>query len=184
MSVVQLHRDSIAFGGEHVLELPAWIPPSRHPLAAYWHQPRSAYRADDGRLIVHLWCGQGRYYAAGEPVLDLAPPNELRCGTCIGRRLGYDRDQGAIFQPVDHWALPARCPSTTPDPNDLRLCFACGRPTNAARGWWSYGLAMHGPGPALADRFEPCPLHGWQRIETRQEPLRLVCGFFSCEHVA
>lgn len=177
MSLVRLHRDPIVHGS-HVLALPAWLPPSGHPNASYWHMPRSASLRADGTLHVNLWCGPFRNYDAATFAATSDPPDELRCGTCVGRRAGYDRENGMIFAPRDHWALPKVCPSTTPDPADLRLCLACGRRTNAARGFNSYGLAFHAPDAALADRFSPCPRHGWERMWVRDDTL--VCTAFRC----
>lgn len=174
--LVRLHRDPIP-AGVHVLALPPWVPPARDA-AAYWHQPRSAFLRSDGRISILFWCGQCRYETLETLAATDQPPPELRCGTCVGRRAGYDRADGLIFRPHDHWALPKVCPSTDPDPDDLRLCAACGRRTNCARGWNAYGLARHAPDPALADRHSPCPRHGWREMRWRDGVL--ACGSWSC----
>lgn len=177
LTLVQLHRDPIT-EGVHVLALPMWVPPARQLGSSYWHIPRSANLKADGRVSVHFWCGPFRYYQADELNLTAVPPSELRCGTCVGRRNGYDRINGTIFRPRDHWELPSVCPSTTPDPDDLRRCVACGRPTNAARGWTAYGLARHAPDAALAERFAPCPRHGWRDMQIRDGTL--ACCAWGC----
>lgn len=175
--LVRLHRDPIV-SGAHVLALPAWLPPSTQKGATYWHQPRSASLKADGSLTITLWCGQLRHAEAAELAMTSEPPPDLRCGTCAGRRAGYDRADGLIFTPRDHWALPAVCPSTTPA-EDWRYCLACGARVSCARGWNAMGLARHAPGPGLADR-DPCPRHGWQRMEVHGE--RLVCAAWQCDH--
>lgn len=190
--LVPLHRDPIS-SGSHVKALPRWIPPMPSAYrpqgrATYWHQPRSAYLKSDGIMVVSLWCGPSRFV---DPALLVAvePDCEFKCGTCVGRRLGYERAHGLIFQPVDHWALPKRCPSTSPDPDDWRLCLACGRKTNAARAPFGWGLAQHRPDPDLAVRFQPCYLHGWERMglefdhAARRETGRLRCSAHACSHV-
>lgn len=178
-ALVRLHRDPIS-SGAHILRLPPWVPPIPSRTGAtgrYWHQPRSGALRADGHIILDLWCGQMRHLASLDHLTGV-PPADLQCGTCVGRRAGYDRSGGLIFRPRDAWAPPRVCPCSTPDPADHRLCAACGRRTNAARGWNVYGLARHAPGEAFLERWRPCPLHGWSRADWREG--RIVCGHFGC----
>lgn len=170
--MISLHRDPI-HEGEHIDDLPRWLAPIGG--GAYWHVPRSAHRLNDGTLLVSFWCGPFRRYAS-EPS-DLNPPAEMKCGTCVGRSLGYRRDGGLIFRPRDHWKLPARCPGDDWE-EGTRNCFACGRQTNWARREW--GIAYHRPDAALAERFAPCLLHGWSRMSARDG--LLVCTSWRCSH--
>lgn len=182
MNLVSLHHDQL-HDGARILRLPPWVPPQGYGL--YWHQPRSGEVRASGRVVLALWCGQVRYLDAAALTLTDDAPEDLRCGTCVGRRLGYDREGGAIFQPRDHFVLPRRCPSTDPDPLDYRLCVACGRRTNAARGWNSYGLAAHAPDPGLADLHSPCPRHGWSSLcVVWNRPTTLQCSKFRCSYVS
>jgi hypothetical protein len=175
-AAILLHRDPIPTGWAHVDELPAWIPPVR---GTYWHQPRSAAIRDDGILVVHAWCGQS-FYREPSAVIAVTPPLELKCGTCIGRRQGYAREDGAIFSPRDHWQLPRQCPGG-PDDNDN--CFACGYRLRWYRSWFSAGPTPHRPNPELAERFDPCPYHGWTQM--REAPGHaLACGVWRCDFVA
>lgn len=192
VELIDLHVDPAE--GAHVRRLPAWLPPTGR--GTYWHQPRSAYwRPEAERLpfqaayVVSLWCGQSRFYATFAGITG-EPPDDFKCGTCLGRRLGYARDDGAIHQPRDWFgALPRECFSSTPDPaTGYRTCIACGRRVNAARGWSGRGLARHAPADALADRCKPCPRHGWRMMGERggwshDDPPVFVCGAHGCAHV-
>lgn len=180
MSPVALHRDSAPWPDcEHLEALPAWIVPS--PLGAYWHQPRSAYRCPDGALTVHLWCGQARHRVATGHLTD-TEPTEMRCGTCAGRRAGYDSTAGLVFCPQDLWQLPARCPGGLAPDKDT--CLSCGARPRAAQGWNAGGLAQHRPALAMADRWAPCPAHGWSRMGPRGGRqgiyTYLACGHYRC----
>lgn len=156
MTRVELVR--LAGEGPHIVRSLPWLRPSRPD--GYWHQPRSASRRPDGRLSILTWCGQMRYEP--DSMLAADAPESMRCGTCHGRRQGFDRADGLIFTPRDPWALPTRCPGEADD--DDRNCVACGARVSAARGWWASGIAKHRPAPELAARLHPCPRHGWRDI--------------------
>lgn len=177
-----LHRDSMPPGMLPVIELPAWVRPAA---GRYWHMPRSAFRKPHGRWIsVHFWCGQIRRVANRRGTWSAEPAEEYRCGTCVGRRAGFDQVDGLIFRPRDPWALPPRCPGRDWDDPKTRQCMACGRVTN-----WSHstpagsglGIAQHRPEPELATRWAPCRWHGWRSMGFRDE--RLVCFAFQCTTV-
>ena len=172
MSVV-LFRDP--GDGEHVAEMPAWIAPSVGD--RYWHQPRSA-STHRGKLLVRYWCGQTA--SVEEWRLKDRPPADMRCGTCVGRRAGFDRSEGTVFRPRDHWSLPGRCPGVSWDAPDFKLCHACGERVQASRGWNSWGSARHRPGPGLAERLKPCPNHGWRDIRGGNDG-RFHCTSWRCE---
>lgn len=184
MNLVPLLREPA--DGARVLALPPWIGPGPRSHALYWHRPRSAYVRHDGEgplLIVSLWCGPSRFVSetprrrplfAGPDYVrltDVEPP-EFKCGTCVGRLEGHLRADGLIFAPRDAFALPAWCPGE----GDPHLCFACGFKTRARRGWWTGGESPHRPLPALVERCEPCPRHGWENVVARDG--RLVCRRF------
>ncbi len=179
-AALALHRDPMPPGAIPVRRLPAWVRPLRGE--RYWHQPRSAFRSrplrrpDRLELYVHFWCGQGRGVAETRLAFAAAPAAELRCGTCVGRRAGFDGRDGLIFRPRDAWALPRRCPGND---KDLRThqCVACGRVTNWAR-WPHSGITIHRAEPLLAVRWDPCPWHGWRDMALRSD--RMVCTEWQC----
>lgn len=176
--MVQLHRDPRFGGVEHLLELPPWIRPKKYGL--YWHQPRSAVVLEDGRISIIQWCGPHRTVDSVDALTWLAP-SELRCGTCIGRRLGFDRADGAIFQPRDAWSLPKWCPGEG-GPGWPAFCVLCGGLVRASTSWHR-GEARHRPEPALA-RWEPCPSHGWRDMRLSWPARKLVCGLYRCDYIA
>lgn len=178
--LVPLFRDP--HEGAAVLALPGWIRPSPHRRARYWHMPRSAALHSDGRITVSLWCGPSRSTITVDDFTD-EPPDEYRCGTCVGRRQGFERKNGLIFTPRDHWKLPTRCPGEGTDA-DWRHCFACGARVHSAR-YPNYGYADHRPAAAFTDRYAPCPRHGWRDMRSPW-PLNdmLICGHFRCGYVA
>ena len=170
---VELFRDPGE--GSRITRLPAWIAPKVG--GRYWHQPRSASLHGE-RLVVRFWCGQtiGNLKVTR---LTAVPPEDLMCGTCIGRRAGYDREGGAVFRPRDHWKLPTRCPGNGWDRPDFKLCNACGDRVRAAQGWNAWGSANHRPGPGIAERLRPCPNHGWRDIGQAADE-RFVCRSWRC----
>lgn len=173
---IELFRDPGQ--GEHVSQMPPWVLPRSN--GRYWHRPRSASVHGDGRLYVRFWCGQAGTVDLHRLTHEV--PEDLKCGTCVGRRAGWDRADGTVFRPRDHWALPSRCPGNSWEPPKYRTCFACGRPVQAARGWNAWGSASHRPDPDLADRFEPCPQHGWREMYERDGAL--VCNAWRCDWVS
>lgn len=166
---VNLHRDPVQAGWAPVEQLPQYV----RPLAPgrYWHQPRSASIGPAGELSVVYWCGQ--HVRATRRDFTDSVPEELRCGTCVGRRLGFDGAEGAVFSPRDHWRLPTRCPGRTWGEDGL--CLACGNKVKAKAGPWASGMATHRPGEGLAQRWEPCPFHGWRDAYERGRGLS--CGW-------
>lgn len=175
--LLRLHRDPI-MGGAHVVALPPWMLPSSR--GVYWHMPRSACVYAEGRISVVLWCGQHRNVKSFDYFTEI-PPTDSMCGTCIGRRQGYDRADGAIFMPDDHWALPRVCPGQG-GYGWPSYCEGCGQRVRA-RNYPNYGEAPHSPLPELAERWVPCPRHGWRHIRTLYESGRMVCGSFNCGYV-
>lgn len=177
MNRVALFRDPTS--GWHVTHLPPWIAPETSKPGRYWHQPRSASMYD-GRLCVHFWCGQSSSVAQRR--LSGTPPEAMKCGTCLGRRMGFEGEDGAVFKPRDWWALPSRCPGVTWEPPEFKVCLACGEKVQAARGWNAWGSARHRPGSALAERVAVCPRHGWRDMHERDGGFRCVsfqCGWTS-----
>lgn len=165
--------------GWHITQLPPWIAPATSKPGRYWHQPRSASWYGN-RLQVHFWCGQST--GVEQHRLRGEPPEDLKCGTCIGRRMGYDGTDGAVFTPRDWWKLPSRCPGVTWEPPDFKLCLACGERVQAARGWNAWGSACHRPGPGLAERVQVCPQHGWRDMRERSNGYACLvwqCGWYS-----
>lgn len=181
---VELHRDPVPRGTVRVVRMPAWCAPVEP--GRYWHQPRSAFYAGDGRLVVHLWCGQSRNHVPRRALVDI-PPIDQRCGTCIGRRLGYDRAEGSIFRPVDHFRPPRRCPGGD---DGTGYCLSCGRRLRyMGRGYSGPFECQHRPDlDGLFERWTPCVFHGWRDMrpiyEYRrpgwQESGRLECQAFDC----
>ncbi len=172
---VELFRDP--GHGQHVTRLPAWIAPRG---GVYWHQPRSA-RLRDGSLVVDYWCGQMARVDVSR--LSEEPPEDLKCGTCLGRRAGFDRVDGAVFHPRDHWRLPSRCPGRSWEAPDFKLCIACGERVRAAQGWNAWGSAKHRAGPGLTERLRPCPRHGWKDIYHAGDGV-FPCRSWQCGWVA
>ena len=177
MNRLRLHRDPIARAdASAVLALPPWLKPDPGSWGAYWHQPRSA--SFDGTVLsVTLWCGQHRFVHYEGLFADEAPP-ERACGTCAGRREGYDRERGRVFSPRDHFGQPPRlCPVLELEPGQC----VCGRRLRMSWGY-STSYSRHPTGPALVKRAKPCPRHGWSRIQTRgRYPAEaIVCGDFQC----
>lgn len=163
--------------GDHVASLPPWIAPNTTKPGRYWHQPRSASMYGD-RLLVHFWCGQS---ANVDPCrLSDLPPEDLKCGICVGRRMGFDRENGAVFKPFDWWALPTRCPGRSWNPPDFKTCLACGAKVRAAQGINAWGSAQHKPMPALADRgIVCCPQHGWMHMHETNGGF--ACSLWRCD---
>lgn len=177
---VLLHRDPT--DDERVLELPAFVIP-RSP-DRYVHQPRSAVIVERPKwpelngLYVHLWCGQSRRQVKATELTDHEPgPGLLSCGTCIGRRRGFDRSDGTVFRPRDIFALPARCPGGD---DGTSHCLSCGRKVRYGYSWSGGFQGSHRPEPALLERWQPCAYHGWLFMYAREDLQLLVCSSFRC----
>lgn len=157
-AAVTLLRDTGA--GEPVLELLPWFRPTAGD--RYWHMPRAARRpAYRAGLTVYFWCGQVRSSVPRSCFTATVSPRALRCGTCVGRRRGFDRNAGLIFRPRDPFGLPSRCPGRGPM-SETRECDGCGRRCNAPR--WHGNVGSHRPEPALLDWWTPCPEHAWSHF--------------------
>lgn len=192
LSKVPLLREAIG-EGSRITALPPWLGPAPtcRSGARYWHRPRSAYRKPDGVVVVSVWCGP--HFFVGSPrhgpymLVDEVPVDE-RCGTCEGRWLGHRRDDGLIFSPRDPFAPPKRCLGNDTVPGNHRECLLCGGRVRGAYGWWSSGTAQHAPGPALLERYRPCPRHGWPRLFTTWDragathTTELVCHVHGCDY--
>lgn len=173
--------------GRAVLALPPWVGPAPHRRerrSLYWHQPRSARIWTPGWsngevLFIQTWCGPGirvplhpdRENPPRHVLTDEAP-EDMKCGTCAGRRAGHVREDGTIFAPRDMFGLPARCPGEG-GPGWPAYCILCGERVRSSR-YPYYGEADHRPLPALLERCRPCPQHGWIHAAVREG--RLVCG--------
>lgn len=172
---VRLHRDPS--DGVHLYALPAWVRPSAYGI--YWHIPRSATRWEPtrrfpaGRIAVDTWCGQLRH--VDRTMLTQRAPADLSCGTCVGRYAGYRREGGTIFSPHDHWKMPKKCPGTD-DGNGW--CFACGERVRYRCSAGGVNESRHVPLPALTERWEPCPRHGWRNVRAMDGVLR--CTYWRC----
>lgn len=135
----------------------AWV---RSPAGTYWHIPRTATVRADGAVCAHMWCGQMQFNVT--PRLE-PPEDPTRCGTCVGRYLGWRAEHGLTFDPHNPWDLPKRCPFTAVP--DRQPCPYCG---NKAK--WSYRYyyatqVEHRPGPTLVE-WVPCHAHGWSDMGT------------------
>lgn len=177
-----LHRDPIYGGGAHLLRLPAWVPPKAAGL--YWHQPRSGSLRSDGRVHIRYWCGQTRNsHVDALSTLTDSPAPELRCGTCIGRHMGYVGESGAVFRPHDQFAPPKRCPGGV---DENQRCLSCGERLRWYA-WNASGPSRHSPFvPTLLERIAPCPQHGWRSMRPYGDYRRdvmVACTVFQCEHV-
>lgn len=174
MTVATMHRDPT--NGGRVPRLPAFCRTAR-----YWHQPRSAamYGA---RLTVTYWCGAHNMDARPEHFAS-DPPEADRCGTCEGRRLGYERADGLIFTPRDHFADPTWCPGGTDLGGHCVSCHRVKRVRFSCRGYGGPDECRHHPEGGM--RFEPCPNHGWSwvaRIGDWRDAIGLRCNHWRCEY--
>lgn len=170
--MITLLREPQSFG-EHVLELQAWV--AGASAERYWHQPRSAYRRfKDGELVVTFWCGPFRRDVQEHDLSDEAPDEALRCGTCFGRREGFEHSGGLIFRPRDAWAIPSKCPGGD---DGTGHCIGCGRRLRYYGTYYSRE-SDHAPEPELTKRWEPCPWHGWQHVRPRDGVY--VCTAWRC----
>lgn len=166
-----LHRGDRGIpGAMRVTRLPTFVAPSNQGL--YWHRPRSA-QVYDGRLCVTLWCGQTRPRVEAHHLTDKAP-DDLLCGTCEGRWLGWKavRDD-LVFRPRSVFDLPSYCPTLVA--SDARTCWLCGNKPSYRRGSCYYDEVRHrlGDGSRMPT---PCNAHGWQQIgQERDKPRALVC---------
>lgn len=163
--MIELLREPIDMRARRITKMPAWIGPARGD--GYWHIPRSASRYPD-RVSVHTWCGQLLSLGEGREkrLLSETKPDDMACGTCLGRHRGFSRADGEIFSPRDHFGLPTWCPGES----DGRRCLACG---HRVRYSWRTGTSHHRPSVALLERCTPCPSHGWRNIVSRND--RLIC---------
>lgn len=197
-ATVSLHRDPWQAGWDHVLELPPWLRPRDG--TTYWHAVRSAAWAPSSRhrpdrLVVRLWCGQHRSLdrlRTDNATIQLHltatidAPGPV-CATCAGRHQARDTQGRLTFRPVDAWQLPKRCPGLD---DGTGHCFACGaRSRYSYQRWAGASETHHHALEPLADRYQPCPWHGWSRMAAerdarrRWEPTgRLVCTSHACPH--
>lgn len=158
---MRLHRDP-GTSSEPLLFLPGWVPPVTD-MQRYWHQPRSAEARPDGLVYVRLWCGQARVLPRA--VLTDEAPESMRCGSCVGRWLGWLGAAGLTFTPRDHFAPPPWCPGGD---DGTGHCIACGRKLRHRISWasGSGGECQHRPDPAIVDT-PCCPIHGWKYMRPR-----------------
>lgn len=184
MSVTYLppRTNSVARTGESLLrevvhEGPAYARSGNR--STRWHLIRSAedhiFEGGDGEIwrTMTFWCGpmSRNVITADEP-----PENEPVCGTCFGRREGWQRNHGLLFTPHGIEA-PKVCPASrhmalAVDVGDgYYRCLACGC---TVRGWTfgspycpDYGLRTHAPGSGLV---EPCPWHAWRDLVKADGP--------------
>lgn len=146
---------------------------ARSGRASRWHMIRSAvdmiypWNPDEIRRHLYYWCGQS---ASDVMTADEAPAEEPVCGTCYGRREGWERNQNLLFTPRG-LTPPKVCPGSTRGDLAASLeggesrCLVCGL---SVRGWLfggpynpSWGLCRHAPGPGLV---EPCEFHAWRDL--------------------
>ena len=159
---------------EAVLEGP---PLARTRAASRWHLVRSAYDFLDHhgeiRRITSYWCGAS---AGRSPVfVEEAPPGEPICGTCWGRREGFNPDNpDLLFTP--HLNPPKLCPGSTTmwvteTAWNRGICLVCDEPVKlrASGGPYSsrYGAQRHAPGPRL---IEGCEFHAWRELTLARGP--------------
>ena len=150
-----------------------------------WHLIRSAedyispYSGELHRSLTY-WCGQ--FASRDALTMDEPPQNEPVCGTCFGRREGWQRNHGLLFTP--HGITPPKvCPGSrhmylAVDAGDgYYRCLACGC---TVRGWSfgsrycpDYGLRTHAPG---SDLVEPCPWHAWRDLVRADGPSGTVAA--------
>jgi hypothetical protein len=165
MIALQREANSAAGSATRVRELPMWIGP-RSRAGTYWHIPRSALDFGD-RIAVSMWCGVSFPGIRGDlPLVD--PPEGVKCGTCLGRYEGAHGLNGLVFTPRDDFALPRLCPG-----RDVvgGCCSACGLPVR----WWLGRPQRHAPTSEFAERYTPCPDHGWTNVDA-DEHGRVVCS--------
>lgn len=174
-------RSSAELGASLLMEAvesgPAYARSGRY--STRWHIVRSAvdriaeWRNGEIERTFTFWCGP---VAHGFRTIttDEVPEGEPLCGTCYGRREGYDPDRPELlFTPVTH-ARPRVCPGSHSgfyadgDRYNRGTCLVCAEPVKlrACGGRWygganSWGPQLHGPGPGL---IEPCEFHGWREL--------------------
>lgn len=174
-----LHRDGV----DHIVHAPRWAPPN--DADGYWHIPRSISAEDGGEIgRVLFWCGVERTTMRLRALTNREPQSN-RCGTCVGRASGYERQDGIIFQPRSAFDPPRVCPAMV---GDNETCRVCDSKPRHRRSYCHYDEVPHRPGPGLA-QYEPCPRHGWKNLAeerirhadangflTRRETGRIVCN--------
>lgn len=155
--------------GAVVRELPGRYARGPHPLATYWHLPRSARAYEPNgnarTLTVMALCGQMLH----DPVMVDRPADGPICGTCTGRHMGLHQQPAISYRPQTVrrlppkwcvgstwgkfvWAPPSATAAEAGIPDRHVWCLGCGQVVRA----WNGGAVRH----EHHGRGVACPVHG------------------------